>query len=916
MINPNVIRYFRECYLADHRRSVLLDIHHNSIDQRITIEGKEDLLNGFLFSISLDPGQAEKMLKGAYLHRAEKELLYCSILIVGKLKEEEGEIRTLCAPLFIHTATIEENGEDRMLRIDPESRQINYGLLDLIGTGDREGHIGANLAAEIGTGALTFAELGQVIRFLKDWAPGVDCSDLYLYPELLPERELRTMLNRADPSLPLRAVPFSTLLLLPKSTGTRGVLNELDRIAAADRFSEPLQQLLFPEQADRQREGRAGRTPGRTPAILSNAQRRGLESAGTEALSMIVGPPGTGKSFTIACIAMEHLDRGESVLIASKMNHAVDVVGTIIEERLGIPGMVVRAGRSRYLRDLKAHLEGLLSGMLADDPGEGTASGARAKRVRRLQKEVERMEGRFVKGRKRWIRYGRLMTDGSGGVFGKIGIWWGGWRARRSHSLRSMPDDLERLSADLIDEVIALLTQRRREMTAKTLKKNRAQLQGFLSGLRARRGGRREEIFDRLDFRTLFRVFPLWLTNLADIHRTLPLQPELFDLAIIDEATQCDIAACLPVLQRARRVVVTGDPKQLRHLSFLPVAQQRTLQEQYDLKEEELFDYRSLSILDIVDHRLGSQEGVCFLDEHFRSLPEIIRFSNREFYHNRLRIMKEFPRPEDHAPLKLISCDGRQRPDGANEIEGERLFGDLLRLVEREGGLPEDRVSSIGILSPFRVQADYLAKRLESEIGYKTIERHDIMVGTSYTFQGEERDVLFISLAVDASAHHARLRYLNREDAFNVSITRGAKEQRVYASVHPHDLSEGTLLRRYLDHFNEGEPDERAFSSKGKSEHSGFLRDVAAALEERGYRIYPHWHVAGLVLDLMVQRDDRCCGVDLMDRWSEGLPLERYRMFLRAGLRVIPLTHADWLTNREASIASIEAAVLSSEKRS
>src|SRR5262249_22291648 len=98
--------------------------------------------------------------------------------------------------------------------------------------------------------------------------------------------------------------------------------------------------------------------------------------------------------------------------------------------------------------------------------------------------------------------------------------------------------------------------------------------------LRARTGGKQEDLFNKIDLEVLLTAFPVWLVNLSDIHDVLPLKRELFDLAIIDEATQCDIASCLPILYRARRAVIVADPNQLRHLSFPSIPRQTELIEQ------------------------------------------------------------------------------------------------------------------------------------------------------------------------------------------------------------------------------------------------------------------------------------------------------------------------------------------------
>jgi Mrp family chromosome partitioning ATPase len=143
--------------------------------------------------------------------------------------------------------------------------------------------------------------------------------------------------------------------------------------------------------------------------VLSEAQKRILESAASQPITLVIGPPGTGKSFTIAALAMEHLSRGQSVLIASKMNHAVDVVGNKIEQQLGIKGCVIRGGRKQYLKDLKRYLEQLLSGMHLE-PVAGQELSQLQKDLSRLDRELNRLERQIAQRNQQEVAQGRWLA--------------------------------------------------------------------------------------------------------------------------------------------------------------------------------------------------------------------------------------------------------------------------------------------------------------------------------------------------------------------------------------------------------------------------------------------------------------------------------------------------------------------------
>ena len=158
--------------------------------------------------------------------------------------------------------------------------------------------------------------------------------------------------------------------------------------------------------------------------------------------------------------------------------------------------------------------------------------------------------------------------------------------------------------------------------------------QRYNQAIRARNSQRQLALFEDIDPARLLAAFPIWVVTLDELHRLLPLRPQLFDVMVMDEATQCDIASALPAFQRCKRAVVTGDARQLRHISFLSRVRETQLLQRAGLQaeEREAWSYRDNSVLDLVGLQLASQEAVVFLDEHFRSRPALIRFSNELFY--------------------------------------------------------------------------------------------------------------------------------------------------------------------------------------------------------------------------------------------------------------------------------------------
>lgn len=903
----NVVSYFRDCYEADNRRTTIWNIFHQSVEHRLFVEPQEQLLNGVVPFIWIDPLLATAVQKAAYVYRKEKQLVYCSLFLVGWRKANDQQPQPICAPLLVHSAQILKEDPHLVLKPDLGHRQLNHYLLDSLEGTTNNTRISEQVAEKLSEEALTIVQIADIASLLEEVA-GLDATRLYHYPKLVSGSELQAIFNsiKDNPRAKLSVVPASVAALVKKSVETRGVLNELSDIAASTTVSASLKTLFDPEHSP----GSSSRqvSMGRVPAVLSNPQKNILESAATNHITLVIGPPGTGKSFTLAALAIEHLSRGQSVLIASKMNHAVDLIGNKIEE-FGLKKCIVRGGRKRYLKDLRQYLEQLLSGMHGTDSVTHKELAQLKKELTLLDRSIGRLESRIKHRNHKEMNWGRHLSNQSKSFLDSIRSQYIHWRVPRELPLWQMLDQLEFKLHKRIEKTIQLIQSINERRIADSLRAHRTELMNFLKALRARTGGKQEDLFKKIDFKMLLGTFPIWLTNLSDIHDVLPLKKDLFDLALIDEATQCDIASCLPILYRAKRVVITGDPNQLRHLSFLSRERQVNLLEQHriPLQEADLYDYRALSILDFVNERLSSQDRVVFLNEHYRSEPPIIAFSNERFYGGALHVMTEQPGKYSEKPLTLHRVNGKRIKSGENQEEAQCVLENVLRQVNEEKALNSEACHSIGILSPFRSQVDHIFQQLSRALPLEAFDKHRILIGTAHTFQGEERDIMHLSLVLDENSHFASFRFLDKSDVFNVSITRARVAQTVYISIDPTRLVSESLLRDYLRHIAESSPEFRHDSAD--DHHDDFIRQVNEELIARGLKSWMAYPIAGMILDLVVARNGRSCGIDLVGypgASEQVFSLERYQMFHRAGLRIFPLPYTSWFMDREQCLKAID----------
>ncbi len=402
-----------------------------------------------------------------------------------------------------------------------------------------------------------------------------------------------------------------------------------------------------------------------------------------------------------------------------------------------------------------------------------------------------------------------------------------------------------------------------------------------------------------VNYENILQVFPIWLANLSDLNSVLPLQKELFDLVIIDESSQCDIASVLPAIYRAKKVIVAGDPNQLTHYSFVSKHQQNSKREQYDLPSDKLFDYRNRSALDVFTSRLPQQEQVSFLREHFRSTPSLIEFSNKHFYEGQLEVMKSTPEYTVKNQVELIQVDGTRDKKGINDIEAEAVLAKLDEIIqEYQKG---DSVPTLGIISPFRSQVTYINSLLKKKYSLHTIKKFDLLCGTPYNFQGSEREIILLSFSVCSESHHSAFQHASKPEVLNVAITRAKSYQYVFTSVTEKEMPKDSLLASYFSfiinysHIKADTDDTDAFQNE--------VVEVLANNQIPNVRCgYP---VAGNILDVLVVYGGKNYFIDLVGypgQFMEAFSMERYKTLSRVGINCLPVHYSYWKNNRDLAI--------------
>ncbi|RKX93330.1 MAG: hypothetical protein DRZ90_12935 [Spirochaetes bacterium] len=273
----------------------------------------------------------------------------------------------------------------------------------------------------------------------------------------------------------------------------------------------------------------------------------------------------------------------------------------------------------------------------------------------------------------------------------------------------------------------------------------------------------------------LNNVFFAWAITSLSVRSKIPFKPHIFDIVVIDEASQCDISSAIPMLYRAKKAVVIGDGKQLQHISLLRKKMDMGLMAKHDLIDNHiLWSYSQSSLYDLAQG-LVPADMFTQLRDHHRSHSDIITFSNQVFYGENLRIFTKYEQLNlipDEPVVRWIDAPGLAKPHYAggtyNPTEAGFVVNELKRLVENS------YTGSIGVVSPFRAQVNHIKEQLNRFPDLEAaLTTRDFLIDTVHRFQGDERDVMIFSPTIAQGVKSGSIKFLqNSGNLFNVAITR------------------------------------------------------------------------------------------------------------------------------------------------
>lgn len=872
-----------------------------------------------------------KMYGTAMLNPYEREILFGYPYVVGRL-----ESTTIRGPLLTMAVAITPVGNQ--LEVSIVDDVLRFNSLPFRTEGDTDAH---NLA------------LNRILEETPELP--LDASSM---------RDFVAMLTRELPTVEVHATLDGSLGAVPTEPRSRQALRIIDQAAL---FVAPKTNYFLRSDLD-EIAGTEGGCGALAPLILgageeatvdisneqidaarivfpfpsNRAQRRVALMAEdpTTRIISVEGPPGTGKSLTIANLACHLASSGKKVLITSQKGKALEVVDELLrsldlaelpmtllrrdkESKAELLGRLDRVEKRRTTDEVNNHYDALLvtlenetMSQIADAQAYATAVVCEseiesADRAAKLATGLRRLGARHKL--RSTLRRAAKAAPATADVVAERSS-----RRRDAlleHATGVLQVGLERgvAGADRSERRVV------RELQS-VLKRNQATYKNFST-------------FDRMKkdldhARKLLRILPVWILSPDDVARLFPCTPELFDVVIVDEASQVDLPSLVPMAYRGAKLVVVGDTKQMQSQRFAFMSQNLAVEawQQFGMTrfdpDERLHPVKE-SLLNLVSVQA---EESCLLDEHFRSLPPIIKFSNHRWYGDQLRIMtdvhhKRFGAP-DQPVIELHFVEEGRISGGKqeNELEAKYLVEHLANMVTD----PDYDGATIGVLCLFEEQVALVNEMVTDAIDPSEWEEHQIVVVNPDGFQGDERDVILYSLSWDndvmarAALSARQMETEHIRGMLNVAFTRARDEIHVFHSA-PIDTftmagDRPGIIADWLAHCAQVQAGggQRQSHRAGKVD-SEFEADVAEALRARGIDVRHQYPACGFSIDLVCEFDGNRlaveCDGEIFHHDEHGNlrmeDIERQAVLERAGWTVLRIPYRKWRADPTVQVQRI-----------
>lgn len=519
--------------------------------------------------------------------------------------------------------------------------------------------------------------------------------------------------------------------------------------------------------------------------------------------------------------------------------------------------------------------------------------------------------------------------------------WVTAWRWQRLNSwlchlhnregVDVLQDRLERSRRkehELITELVATLTWKRQLINVKD--HHYRALTAWADAMRRYGKGKGKHAYRFLRAATKAMIdavgaVPVWIMPLHRVVQSFQAESDIFDVIIVDESSQCDLRA-LPVLFRGKKVLVVGDPEQISP-SYVGIEREKV----FELLRQFISDIPYAETTFTIDNSLYNitqsipRMNRTLLTEHFRCVPEIIEFNNHlcPSYGGRLEILRQ-PNPQEklEPSIKTIFVkNGFKNDNDINEPEAELLVEMLVKCCQDEKyscGGKNNRKRTMGVISLLgEKQAKYISGLIAQRIDETEREDRGIICGDAYAFQGDERDIMFLSLVIAPNTQFTALTKESDRQRFNVATSRARDQVFLFHSVRLEDIKNPECMRYKLLSWYLNPPIaemEAGIELLKQKAESNFEIEVGERIIRKGFKVIPQYRPFpndfNYRIDLVIQGEKNRIAVECDgDRWH-GIERWEYdqrreAQLRRAGWKFWRISGSTFYRNKEKALDSL-----------
>ncbi|NEZ47381.1 DNA helicase [Clostridium niameyense] len=345
-------------------------------------------------------------------------------------------------------------------------------------------------------------------------------------------------------------------------------------------------------------------------------------------------------------------------------------------------------------------------------------------------------------------------------------------------------------------------------------------------------------------------VIPVWIMPLNKIIENMKLSKDLFDVVIVDESSQSNIFS-ICALMRAKKAVVVGDDKQISpEVVGVDQGSINNLINKYlkGIPHSQWLDLQS----SLYDTALRVFQGRVALKEHFRSIPEIVEFSNRLCYSDFI-VPLRYPRNNEvlNPCINAIKVDEgyREKNKQINIKEANSLVDKVVECCKNK----RYKNMTMGVISLLGdSQSDYIENILRDKLGEEEIIKRRLTCGDAYSFQGDERDVMFLSMVVADNVKYTALTKESDIRRFNVAASRARNQLFLFYSVDVSNLSKNCVRYKLINYCNNYKKYKAELPNVDYVAQTRLQKDVYNEIKE-GYDVKTQIKIGKYKIDFVIE---------------------------------------------------------------